>query len=271
MHIQSAMLEHGVRETIGFAFDGTGLGDDGAVWGSEGFVTKEGILQRVFHLDYFKLTGGTKAIRQPKLLWLSLLRQIDESAARRMEEQEPNLAISVRAMDKMDWPQTSSMGRVFDMVGIALACGMEARYEAMLPMRLESVIDESEQGFYDLKLRNEDLWLASPLELLAAIFADFSKGTPRSIVSARFHNTLCRLVTDVASVLREETGITRVTLAGGVFQNRHLLFKTKELLSDSGFQVFHPCLVPINDGGIAFGQIHSAGKSTARSRLMGGL
>ena len=261
MHIHSAMLEHGLQETIGFAFDGTGLGDDGAVWGSEGFVAAQGTMRRAFHLDYFTLTGGAKAIRQPGLLWLALLRQLDPQAALRMEEAEPKLAMSVRAMEKMDWPRTSSMGRLFDVAGVILGCGQDARYEAMLPMRLEAMADAGETGAYGISFRNGDALTVDPLELLACVYGDVKQGTPRPVAAARFHNTVCSMLTEAADRLRKESGLNSVTLAGGVFQNRYLLTRALAQLKRKGFEVCHPCLVPINDGGISVGQVHSAGWS----------
>lgn len=257
-HIQGVLLEHDVQEAIGFAFDGTGLGDDGAIWGSEAFVAEHGSMRRAFQLQYYPLSGGEAAIREPGRLLLPFLHRLDATAAQRLETAEPKLALAAKAAAKMDWPQTSSMGRLFDIVGALLGCGLTARYEAILPMRLEAMADAAVTDAYGMELTEKDGLTVSPVALLAPVVEDVGRGTPAPVVAARFHNTVCQLIVDVAERLRAETGLQNVALAGGVFQNRLLLGRTKQALSQRNFQVIHPRFVPINDGGISFGQVRAA-------------
>ena len=254
-HVSSAMFESGFKKCIGFAFDGTGYGDDGAIWGGEAFLADGSRMKRIFHLEYYPLVSGEQAIKEPLRLLYYFLRTMNLPEADVWAAKEPRLEQSYRGSKLFSYPLASSMGRLFDVAAVLVGCGSRNDYEARLPMHLESLVDNSENGQYDWEIRESTHWTVSPMELIANMAKDIRKGVSANRVAARFHNTLGQTITDVATLARDRYGIDQVVLSGGVFQNRILLQRAKESLRKKGFLVRHNHLVPINDGGIGVGQI----------------
>lgn len=258
-HIASVMLEHDLTESIGFAFDGTGYGRDGSIWGGEGFIAaRQQQMDRFFHLSPFPLVGGAKAIEEPVRLLYYFLRRVSPSYCERLFNGDNRLEAIYRSAGAANYPLTSSIGRLFDIAAVLLGCGSRNDYDAMLPMHLESLANPLELTAYPLTLNDGSPLTFSPEELIALLAADAERSIPPDIIAARFQNTLAWVVTKAASIAHARTGIRTVTLSGGVFQNRLLLTKTKMLLTAANFQVFHNNRVPINDSGISIGQIASA-------------
>lgn len=258
-HVLSVMMEHGCQSAIGFAFDGTGYGWDGTVWGGEGFIVEPGQdIRRAFHLESFLLAGGTKSIQEPARLLYYFLQEIDPGLNHMLFPDHERLAAICRAARVMETPLTSSMGRLFDITAVLLGCGTVNRYDAMLPMHLESLADRTETGYYPVSVSKGGTHTVSPFAIMAAVAADVRQHTAYPVIAARFHNTIARIVREAADSIRAQSGVDTVALAGGVFQNRLLLEKSRTLLRESGFQVIHGHLVPMNDSGISVGQIGGA-------------
>ncbi len=253
-HVLSAMLEHKLDQGIGFAFDGTGYGRDGAVWGSEGFIVENNIC-RAFHIQYFPLIGGEKAVKEPVRLLYYFLKEIGSPLAENFAD--PRLEAIYKTASAQIFPLTSSMGRLFDCVAVLLGCGNNNDYEARLPMQLESLIDCSEPGYYSWELSKvNDICTVSPYDLINLIAADVLSGLTRNIIAAKFHNTIARTISAAAQQIYSSCGIRQIILSGGVFQNRYLLTKSIGYLQAAGFSVYYNNRIPINDGGIAAGQIN---------------
>ena len=265
-HVLSAAAEHAVAGPfIGVAWDGTGYGADGKIWGSEFFVVEGRTWRRAAHLDYFPLPGGDAAARQMWRPALSLLRKA-LGPAWRSRAGGAFKAVDRKAADTVEKmvekgvnaPLTSSMGRLFDAVSFIAGLGPEASYEGQGPMELESLYRRASNAPYAFDIREADgTLLIDPSRALAS--ASGERGGDRArVISERFHTGLAVMLADVVSALARASGIRTVVLSGGVFQNRVLLESGKERLEGRGFKVFVNERVPANDGGIALGQVYYA-------------
>ncbi|WAM30941.1 carbamoyltransferase HypF [Caldicellulosiruptor naganoensis] len=255
-HIYSCMLEKNLQSCIGFAFDGTGLGLDGKIWGSEGFVIDGLEAKRVFHLQYYPLVGGQKAIKEPVRLAYYFSKIISPEFAESFFGENEFLHQIFKTAQTFNYPLTSSMGRLFDIVGVLLGCGEKNSFEVQIPMLLESIADRNESGFYIFLMNFKHEIEINIVDILQQIIHDIKRNINRRIISAKFHNTVAKIVVEVAKVLRENYNKDIVVLSGGVFQNKFLLSKTVSLLEGEGFKVFFNTVFPINDGGISAGQVY---------------
>jgi len=259
-HIVSCMAEWGLEgPVIGVAFDGTGYGSDGAVWGGEFLVADRVSFKRAAHLAYVPLLGGEAAIMEPwrmalSHLWAAGLEepQILRWASPWGEARAWNLLLMARR--SLHSPPTSSMGRLFDAVSSLLGVRHRITFEGEAAMDLEMVSESSAQGLYEFGIQGEAPMLLDPSEVIRAIWRDKHRGEPVSRIGGRFHGSVAAMVVRVCQRLRVMEGIDRVCLSGGVFQNRLLLEKTVVALEEQGFRVHVHEKVPANDGGISLGQ-----------------
>lgn len=256
-HVAACVAEHHVEPPyLGVAWDGTGYGRDGVIWGSEFFhVTPDHAFERLAHLRPFRLPGGESAVRDCRRTALSLLHgaQLDPAASG-IEAREARLIRSL--LDQgIHAPLTTSMGRLFDAVAVLAGVASRNHFEGQAPMRLEAAIREPADDRYPVALDS----LLDPSPLIAAILADTRRHTAPGIISRRFHNTLVAWIVAVA----ERAACHDVVLTGGVFQNAYLSTRARAELSRLGFRVHLPSQVPANDGGIALGQAVIAGRLTS--------
>ncbi|MCL5960098.1 MAG: carbamoyltransferase HypF, partial [Chloroflexi bacterium] len=247
-HIAACMAENGLDErVIGVAFDGTGHGPDGL-----GF-------ERAARLRRVPLPGGEAAIRRPYRTAISYLLSaygddlppLDFLARIEPHEEE---VIRRQLARQVNSPLTSSCGRLFDAVSAILGIRREITYEGQAAIELEMVAEDGVQDAYRFAFLG-----GRPLEIdftpmLRALVTDLQRGEMCGAISARFHNGVSRMISDVCGIIRRETGLNRVCLSGGVFQNRFLLGRTCSNLQGDGFEVYTHHLVPCNDGGVALGQ-----------------
>ncbi len=261
-HIAAGMAEHGLegsRPVIGLAFDGTGYGDDGAIWGGEVLVADYGGYRRAAHLDYVPLPGGDRAVREPWRMALSWLAAAgidwdDDLApvAHALAAGEHHLPAVRRQLDSgLNAPPTSSAGRLFDAAAALAGVRQTVNYEAQAAVEFEALCNADEDAAYPFVYANA---IIDPRPALAALVADIRAGLPVGRLSARFHNGFARLALDVCRSLRADTGLSEVVLSGGVWQNMTLLRASYHLLAGDGFTVLIHEQVPANDGGLALGQ-----------------
>ena len=265
-HILSVMAEHGLEgRLIGLALDGTGYGTDGAVWGGEVLVAEASGFQRAAHLAYVPMPGGESAIREPwrmgaSYLWNAFGEAWDGFDLPLFERIDPErMALAVRmARSGFNAPNTSSLGRLFD--GVAALCGLYPRvsFEGQAAMALEAIADPGMGDYYPLGAPADGRGPIATAPLIRAVASDLRCGTPISVVASRFHRTLIRLFSDVCIRLRASTGLQRVALSGGVFQNAFILEGLVQSLEKADFEVYTPEEVPANDGGICLGQALAA-------------
>jgi hydrogenase maturation protein HypF len=271
-HVAAVMAEHGVDETervIGFAFDGTGYGTDGAIWGGEVLVAGYDDFERVAHLSYVPLPGGDSAVRKPYRvalahLWAAGIEWADDLAPVRATSADERMALRRQLERNVHCVPTSSMGRLFDAVSSLAGVRHVASYEAQAAIELEALGDANIDDARDYRFG----WAGDEVDaspVLEAIVADLRRDVPIGPIAAGFHVAVARLVADVAVDIRRRTGVGVVGLSGGVFQNALLVRLTRTVLAGCGFDVLTHRLVPPNDGGLALGQIAAAGRRSARA------
>ena len=272
-HIFSALADTGFDgKAVGVAFDGTGYGEDGAIWGGEFFAIDGMDVRRAGRLAYFPLPGGDAAVREPWRTALSLLRETlgaaeAERAARELFPGVPpdSIRLVLDALEKkINVAPTSSAGRLFD--AVAAICGLCARssYEGQAPMRLEGAAARAAAGTYPFTLAEEDGQLAVDWSgLVRGTVADARGRLPAGTISRRFHDSLAAAVVAAASRLAESAGARHVVLSGGVFQNVTLLSRVLSGLRKRKLSPLIHRQVPANDGGISLGQAYYAAAQVA--------
>lgn len=262
-HMASAMAENGLQgEVLGLICDGSGLGSDGAVWGGEILRGDYQQFSRAAQLKYLPLPGGDLSARRPyrmALTYLGLaLGEPGLNWAERhladLSQEEMNLLRRLIEPDNRE-PLTSSCGRLFDAVGAVLGvCGIN-RYEGQAAIELEACADPDEKGSYGFIVEKQrDLWVMDVMPMWSDLMTDMEKSCRLESMAMRFHLTLVRMFLSALLNIRDETGLNRVVLSGGVFHNQILLTNLIEQLSNQGFMVYHHQKVPPGDGGISLGQ-----------------
>lgn len=256
-HIASCMAEFRLDSpVIGICLDGTGYGSDGNIWGGEFFTGSPGMFHRYTHFGYVPMPGGDKAASEPwrmavAYVYSCLGRERISSILPLFPDEGDKITLLTEMMDKkINSPLSSGAGRLFDAVSALLGICHTHRFEAEGPMRLESCAARGVRACYPFQWNRE----ISFAETIHAILDDLGR-CDVSHISAKFHNTLVKVIEMVCNRIRSETGIQRVVLSGGVFQNRFLLGRSVAGLEGSGFQVYVNESVPVNDGGIALGQL----------------
>ncbi|TRO81295.1 carbamoyltransferase HypF [Trichloromonas acetexigens] len=264
-HLASCMAEQGLTgEVLGLIFDGIGYGADGHIWGGEFLAGGYGGYRRLGHFHYVPMPGGDAATREPARMALSYLHQAFGAELPPLPVVKAIPAGERTILLKMiergiNAPLTSSCGRLFDAVAALVGLRDKVSYEGQAALELEMAI-EPDEGEYPFDLEDgEGGLIFDPAPLVRALVGEILAGVAVGRVSARFHNSLALMMAAVARRLREATGLNRVVLSGGVFQNLYLVERGTRLLQAEGFEVFTHSLVPPNDGGLALGQAVVAG------------
>jgi hydrogenase maturation protein HypF len=261
-HIASCMAEHQLEGVvIGVACDGTGYGPDGTVWGGEVLVADVQGYERAAHLAGVPMPGSAAAIKEPWRMALSYLHDafgsgmwdLDLPVLRQNGDAKARFIVEM-IEKQVNSPRTSSLGRLFD--GVAAVAGLRGRvtYEGQAAMELEMAAADDTDSAYEFAWHDGDPLRILPAPIIRGVVADLHRGAPVPVISARFHNCLVRMLSDLCSLLRGRRGLNRVVLSGGVFQNARLLGGLIPALEGSGFEVYSHRQVPTNDGGIALGQ-----------------
>jgi hydrogenase maturation protein HypF len=271
-HLAACLAEHGrAGPALGVAFDGTGCGPSGELWGGELLEVALGRFRRLAHLRPIALAGGEAAIREPWRLAVAAL--LDAGEGLDLLEIIPpprREAVRVLLARGVASPRATGAGRWFD--AVAALCGVRAAvsYEGQAAVELEAAAAAGEWEPYPFAV--EAIPGGSPAEIdlrpaVRAIAADLRRGEPASAVSARFHETLARAVAESCRRARRATGHGTVALSGGCFQSRILSERCAQLLGAGGFEVLEHRRVPPGDGGIALGQAAVASHRLAREEV----
>ncbi len=260
-HIAAVMAEHGVpvdRAVIGFAFDGTGYGSDGCIWGGEVLIATYARFERLAHLRSVPLPGGDATIRKPYRtalahLWSAGVDWSDDLAPVAAAS-GPELAVIERQLSRAyHCVPTTSMGRLFDAVSSLLDLRHVVSYEGQAAIELETVATGADGvcGSYRFGLSGEEI---DPAPVVRGVVHDVRAGLPTAAISAGFHGAVIDVITELARRAHRRTGIDLVALSGGVFQNALLARGVRRQLRGTGLSVLTHHLVPPNDGGLALGQ-----------------
>ena len=269
-HVVSCMAENRLAGPVmGLAFDGTGYGPDGTVWGGEVLVADEKGFQRMAHLDPVPMPGGEAAIREPWRMAVSYLRAAfgPDYPVQEVSGLRSLNAGAIRTVDRMlqrriNCPLTSSLGRLFDGVACLVGLKTDVRFEGQAAMALETAAEKGTKETYACDLSFENPIRVSPVPLIRGIVRDLEGGVSPGLISGKFHATIIDLFLRVCEAVARQTRVRRVVLTGGVFQNIILLEGFIKALTRRGFKVYTHSRVPTNDGGIALGQavIAAAGR-----------
>jgi hydrogenase maturation protein HypF len=304
-HVASCLADNGWPagpraggRVIGVAFDGTGYGTDGTLWGGEFLIADYAGFERAGHLAPVPLPGGQAAIRQPWRMAAAYLDGLDGLGAASLDVMRRNSAqwpaVVAMARKGVNAPLTSSAGRLFDAVAALLGVRDAINYEGQAAIELEQLADPAERGGYHAAIDAENPGryagperTAAPAaeaaagpapeagrpfhvrgaDLVRAAAGDLAAGVPPAVIAARFHNGVAAVVAAACLRIRERRALTTVALSGGVFQNMLLLNQVVTRLESRGFTVLTHSRVPCNDGGISLGQAVIA---AARDRLGSG-
>jgi hydrogenase maturation protein HypF len=257
-HVVAGMLEHGWldRQVLGVAWDGTGYGTDGTIWGGEFLVSSASGFTRVARLRPFSLPGGEAAIHEPWRIAVSVCAQLDRSIKL---TQWPGWKVDASKIESVAQianrgrlsPLTSSAGRLID-AAAALILGIDrADFDGQAAMRLEAAADHGARGWYDFPLSEGELPELDWRPLFTGLLADHRRGVDAGVMAMRFHRSLAHGITRVCGHWREMPAV----LSGGVFQNRLLTELLAEMHSDRSQRLGLPGIIPPNDGGLAAGQL----------------
>ena len=279
-HIVSCLADNGVdnHKVIGVAFDGTGYGEDGNIWGGEFLIADYADFERKAHLKYLPLPGAEQAIKEPWRMAATYLYETYGEGFLRL-----NLDFTSR-LNKSRWavlekmikrrinsPLTSSMGRLFDAVSSLLGLRDEITYEGQAAMELEMAIKSVQSSKFKVKSykygieQEKKFFIIKPKEIIMGIVEDLKHSVPVGAISFKFHNTIVEMIVETCMKIRSDfnqnyklrtmnSELNEVALSGGVFQNIFLLDRTFNRLIEEGFRVYSHHQVPTNDGGISLGQ-----------------
>jgi hydrogenase maturation protein HypF len=270
-HIASCLADNGADgPVIGVAFDGTGYGTDGTIWGGEFLVAGLTGFERAGHLAPVPMPGGAAAIRQP---WRMAAAYLDANGSgsgtdyldvmRRNAERWSTIVAMARK--GVNSPLTSSAGRLFDAAAAILGVRDAINYEGQAAVELEQLADPGVTGAYPAGIEADPPFRARGGDLLRGVVDDLAAGIAPEVIAARFHHGVAALIEAGCLLTRERSGLGTVALSGGVFQNQLLLRGAVSRLEARGFRVLVHSRIPCNDGGISLGQAVVAGARDRRS------
>ncbi len=259
-HVASVMAEHELTgNIIGVAFDGTGYGPDGTVWGGEFLIVSSAGYKRVAHLKPVRLLGSDSSIRQG---WKTALCMLYDAGLKVPVKSDRTQLVASALQNGVNTICSSSMGRVFDAVSALLGICEESSYDGQCAIELEYAArrwlingGQAEPLPFSLA-ETEDTVLIDFAPCFQRLQVCISQGDNAELLALRFHRTVCRMIADVLAELRDRYGIRDIALSGGVFQNRILLEEVIPLLEELGFTVYTNRQVPTGDGGLSLGQAY---------------
>jgi hydrogenase maturation protein HypF len=258
-HIAACMADNGMNnhKIIGLAYDGTGYGIDGSIWGGEALVADYAGFERAFQLEYLPLAGGDVAIRKPWRIAVAyayaLGLDISDLPFYQSLDQRAVKIVCSQVEKKLNTVPASSMGRLFDAIAALIGVRTEVTYEAQAAIELEELSRNQNDSLesYPYQLQGQTILLRDMFE---SVIKSIKNCEPPGQIGARFHKTIADLSVDIACRIRDQKELNEVALSGGVWQNRLLMELTIAGLRAKGFQVFTHHQTPANDGGIALGQ-----------------
>jgi len=259
-HIASCMAENGINEkVIGVAFDGMGMGLNGKIWGAEFLIADYHNFKRFAHLKEIPLPGGDKASKEPWRMAVSYLYHTFGRSFLKFKKmpllkeiplKDINMIISMIEKE-INCPNAVSMGRLFDAVSALLGICYKNSYEGEAAAELEYAIQKPTNKSYKFEIIKDDgSIIIDPTKMVQELVKELLVPD----ISAKFHNTIVNMIFSICKNAREQTGLNKVCLSGGCFQNKYLTEKTVKVLSNAKFEVYIHSLVPANDGGISLGQ-----------------
>lgn len=257
-HIAACMAENELTPPVlGVAWDGTGYGDDGTIWGGEFLAVDATGFSRFAHLRQFRLPGGEAAVKEPRRSALGLLYEIFGDHLWGQDDlliafDPAELSLFRQMLEKrVNAPLTSSGGRLFDAVAGLIGLRSRASFEGQAAMELEFAVKAGVEDAYPFEFRESAPLIVDWQPAILEIIEDLRRAEMRALIPAKFHNMLAEMIVAVA----RKVGERKVVLSGGCFQNRYLTERTITRLSAGGFRPYWHQRIPPNDGGISLGQV----------------
>ncbi len=257
-HIAAVMQDINHNEpVIGLAFDGTGYGTDGTIWGSEFLIADKKQFKRVGCFQSFPLPGGDRAVKDIWKIGLSLLYQLYKENIPDKFNFVYDAAILELLQKNISCPLTCSIGRIFDGVAAILQVAKTVSTEAEAAMLLEELARQSStEDSFEIAIAEKDgLYEVQTFEIIQQIISMIQQDILTSDIAMVFHNSLVQVIAAMLCRLREKYAINSIVFSGGVFQNRIMLKKLLDTLNSLSFDVLLPQNIPFNDGSLAMGQI----------------
>ncbi len=301
-HVVSVMGEHGLSGPVcGIAFDGTGYGIDGAIWGGEVLLSNLTAFERFANFAYVPMPGGAAAVNHPLRMAYGVLWAFDlldhPAAADSLSALGDQAAVCGQMIDRaLNTPLTSSVGRLFDAASALLGICVEPRYEGEAAILLEAAMQGVADGDCKTGMGEEaddaarfaieivkntataestaqdtSVVVLDAAPAFAALLDDKLAGVPLGVIARRFHAAFVRAIVQVAELVRGVYGISTVALSGGVFMNRYLVEHALASLESSGFTVAVNRDLPPNDGCLSFGQAVIAWASSEEGAVADGV
>ena len=262
-HVVSCMADNGEEgKVIGVAWDGTGYGEDGTVWGGEFLLSDKTGFERLAHLYQYPMPGADACIYRIYRMAMGVLSELyddeDEALLRLKELMEINrkegTSLVFQLKNGVNAPLTSSAGRMFDVAAALAGLRSEAQYEGQAASELEAAAVETEHYYSFMLDRSKEPWIIDTRQLFREMLEDVQIGVDAGMISGKFHETMARVLVETCKDLSAETGVERVALSGGVFQNELLTTRVLEGLRAADLAPLIHRRVPTNDGGISLGQ-----------------
>ncbi|MDP6627578.1 MAG: carbamoyltransferase HypF, partial [Methanopyri archaeon] len=263
-HIASCMAEHRLDgNVIGLAFDGTGYGPDGTIWGGEFLVAGLKGYERKGHLAPVMMPGGESAIKNPWRMAFSHLYSVfgeglldQDLAFLGARDADINELMVTQLRRGLNAPLTSSCGRLFDAVASLIGLRQTVTYDGQAAIELENIARPGIEGSYRYDLvDHHGATVVDTGPIITDLLEDLRKSVPSTTMASRFHVTMAKLATEMCCMIRDKEDLDRVVLSGGVFQNALLTDLLCSRLERKGFTPILHKLVPPNDGGICLGQV----------------
>jgi hydrogenase maturation protein HypF len=267
-HLAGCLAENNFNgEVLGLVCDGSGYGQDGAIWGFEFFAGKMGYFKRLAHLEYINCLASDGIARRPDRTALLYLLQQGEfedgmGLARYLKLPDGEGALFKRLLiSRQNCIPISSCGRLFDAVAAILGICTVNSYEGEAAMKLEALCSERTKDYYPYSIVTSDsMNILSVREMWPEIMNDLVRKRDKGYIATKFHHTVEKMIVEAFKVLRLMTGISTAALSGGTMQNAFLLTGLLESLEKEGFNVLIHRQIPFNDGGISLGQAVMAGR-----------
>jgi hydrogenase maturation protein HypF len=278
-HIAACLADNGKEApVIGVSMDGLGYGPDGVLWGGEWLVCSMSGFIRAAFMSPLPMPGGALAIKQPWRMAAAALKRLcgrdlkDNYLKDLLNKTDEQLEIAAAAIERrINCPETTSMGRLFDAVSALLTGRSEINYEGQAAVELELAASDNYEGVYPFGMENTGespyswgapLAVVTPgpalrvnfAETIEGIIRDVKSGADRAVIASKFHSTVAAAIVGVCVEIRRNCGIATAALSGGVFQNMRLLEESVSGLERAGFRVLTHRRVPTNDGGLSLGQ-----------------
>lgn len=254
-HMAACMADNGLDgDCLGLIWDGTGYGSDGRIWGAEVLAGGYKAFRRVGTMRPVALAGGDAAIDGIWRVGLALLRDSGLDTGRFAAEDGYETVLKM-LQTGTNCPESSGMGRLFDGVAAILGIRRKAGYEGQGAVLLEAAALAGEGGAYPYELCGGEVLTLDWRPTVRALTSELDGGVEVPVIAARFMNTLIRAAAEQLSRLAAETGLGRVVLSGGVFQNMYIMGRLPERLRAQGLEVYTHSRVSANDEGISLGQL----------------